>query len=87
MRLVRILPFFFAMPSLSHGAVETFVETFDADGPYQSLNNDLIGFDNPGWDVYSDDAFENGGFHIVGRETHRKWTPSPNGPLKKYPFG
>jgi hypothetical protein len=61
---MRLLPFFFAVPALAHGAVETFVETFDGDGPYQSITNDLVGFDNPGWEVYSDDGFAAGGFHF-----------------------
>jgi hypothetical protein len=64
MRRFRLLLYFLAMPSLSQGAVETFVETFNGDGPFQSITNDLVGFDNPGWEVYSDDAFEHGGFHI-----------------------
>jgi hypothetical protein len=64
MRLFHLLPFLLAMPSLSHGAVETFVETFDGNGPYESITNDLIGFDNPGWEVYSDDGFADGGLHL-----------------------
>jgi hypothetical protein len=48
----------------TRAAVETFIETFDGDGPYQSITNDLVGFDNLGWEVYSDDGFAAGGFHI-----------------------
>jgi hypothetical protein len=61
---MRLLPFFLAVPALAQGAVETLVETFNGDGPYQSITNDLVGFDNPGWEVYSDDGFANGGLHL-----------------------
>jgi hypothetical protein len=64
MKAFRILLFCLAVPAPAHGAVETFVETFDGDGSYQSITNDLVGFDNPGWEVYSDDGFAAGGFRI-----------------------
>jgi hypothetical protein len=51
-----------ALQASSLWAFDSFVETFNGTGPFESESGGISGLDNPGWDFFGDGEIKNGGY-------------------------
>jgi hypothetical protein len=51
-----------ALQASSLWALDSFVETFNGTGPFESASGGISGLDNPGWDFFGDGEIKNGGY-------------------------
>jgi hypothetical protein len=61
---IRLLLVFLAVPLQAHATVEGFVESFDGNGNFETIDSQFQGLDHPGWEIIGDGHFEAGGFFV-----------------------
>ncbi len=55
-----------ASATVALAGISDFVETFDGNGPYESVDGQFDGLDNPGWNIFGDGIarFQDGGLYV-----------------------
>jgi hypothetical protein len=61
---IRLLLVFLAVPLQARATVEGFVESFDGNGDFETIDSQFQGLDNPGWEIIGDGHFEARGFLV-----------------------
>jgi hypothetical protein len=56
--------FFVVVTRIGNASVEGFVETFDGDGEYETVNGTFTGLDNPEWRIGGDPELRDGGLAL-----------------------
>jgi hypothetical protein len=74
--------FLVVVTRIGNASVEGFVETFNGDGDYETVNGAFSGLDNPDWRINGDGEFRDGGFLVdnegpvfLGESTDRLFRP------------
>jgi hypothetical protein len=56
------------VPLRAHAAVLGFDESFNATGPYPTVDGMFDGLDNPNWQIEGDGTFANGGYVVINED-------------------